>query len=180
MLAASLHSNGNENWVGWLDEFRLTNGYARYTSNFTVPHEAFPVMGLSIPINLTEYIAATNFIARAYKVSDGSAAGSLTLQAGITDFSTATLEPVYVVVSPVQGIEWRPSNVYALNDLVFPTNPTTTPYYFKRVSAGTSGTTEPTWTTSAGTQCNDGSITNAWECVAGLTQPIVQGPLIPS
>ena len=187
MLGASLHSNGSENWVGWLDEWRVTAGFCRYTANFTVPTEAFSTVGRSIPLLITDNIVSTNanLIAYAFKVSDGSPAGSLTITATdnnpfTVNFAPTIIDPVFVIIMAVQGNVWRPSTLYAVGALVFPSNPATTPYYYKRVNVGTSGTTEPTWTTTVNSTCDDNGITGAWQLVAGLTQPVIVSPLIPS
>jgi len=36
-------SGGTLGFIGYIDDFRITSGYARYTQNFTVPTEPFPV-----------------------------------------------------------------------------------------------------------------------------------------
>jgi len=38
-----LYSGGNEYLDGYIDELRITKGYARYTANFTPPAAAFPI-----------------------------------------------------------------------------------------------------------------------------------------
>jgi len=45
--------------------------------------------------------------------------------------------------------------------------------------AGSSAATEPTWPTTPGGKCNDGT-TDDWECIERLVQPITHGPLIPT
>jgi hypothetical protein len=183
MLAASLHTGGGENWNGWIDDFRFTNGVARYTSDFTPPATAFldNPQYYELPVTLTESIAPTQFKAVVSKIADGALVHTATLTAGDTTLLIPSAVPVMVTLLPNQGDIWKASTVYAVNDLVFPTNPISTPYYYKRIAAGTSSaTTEPTWSTAVAGQCDDGSVTNAWERVARLTQPITHGPLIPS
>ena len=129
---------------------------------------------------IVESLAANTFIARAYDVVSGALVGV----AKITDTSSFTINgvakiPCYVTVS-ADYKAWQAETIYALDDKVFPSDPTATPYYYKRTVSGVSGTTEPTWPTTPAGQCNDGASVNAWERVERLIQPITHGPRIPS
>lgn len=168
----------NSYYIGNIAEIRVTN-YARYASNYVVDATPFPNTGLSIAVTLQENIAATDFVVNAYRLSDGMLDSSAIMQSS-EELYIDLVDPVLIMVIPVQGDVWKASTYYAANDLVFPKNPTVTPYYYKRLMAGSSGATEPTWATTAGGKCSDNGVTNAWECVARLTQPITQGPLVPS
>lgn len=58
---------------------------------------------------------------------------------------------------------WVASTAYALGDKVVPTVPTG--HMYECVTAGTSGTGEPTWPTTDGEQISDGGA--VWECILG-------------
>jgi hypothetical protein len=132
-----------------------------------------------VSFTINESLAATQFIATARRARDGVDVGAAVVGNGAQTLSVGTHDPVIVTVSAYQGNLWEPSTVYELDDLVFPTNPANTPYYYKRISAGTSGETEPSWPTTPAGQCDDGAVSNAWELVERLIQPITHGPLIP-
>jgi hypothetical protein len=133
----------------------------------------------SVSFTVNESLAATQFLATARRAVDGVDVGSAVVATGAQTLAVDTYDPVMVTVAAYQGNCWKAFTSYALNDLVFPTNPTNTPYYYKRIAPGTSGASEPTWATTAGGQCNDGAVNNAWELVERLIQPITHGPLIP-
>ena len=170
----------NRSLNGYLSNYRITKSKARYTSNFTVPNSAFSIASYAIECTLNNFITANQFLLTVNDLATGTLLNAQTVTVGLNTVDPKQSDPVFITALPIQGTQWKANTVYAVNALVFPVNPSATPYYFKRLSAGTSGATEPTWTTSAGTQCNDGSVTNAWQCIAQLTQAITQGPLIPS
>lgn len=172
--------NSSERFKGFVDELRATN-YNRYTDAFTPLNGPFPDYQAQLSGTISESLAANTFIARAYDVADGSLVGAKTF----SDSSSFTIDiktkakACHVTVS-TDGTIWQPNAVFALNSKVFPSNPVATPYYYKRLAAGTSGATEPTWLIIPGGRCNDGAVTDAWELVERLIQPITHGPLIPS
>lgn len=54
---------------------------------------------------------------------------------------------------------WAASTAYAVGDVVFPTS--SNGFVYECVTAGTSGSSEPTWPTTLGQQVTDGTVT--WE-----------------
>ena len=131
-----------------------------------------PVSHVSVPITLSETLAATNFKALALnlktlKVAESSVSGTNPSISAFEGYNLVTLLPDI-------GNEWKASTAYALNDKVFPTDPSTTPYYYECTTAGTSGATEPTWPLSGAV--NDGTV--VWTFVEQMVQPITHGPLL--
>lgn len=60
--------------------------------------------------------------------------------------------------------QWQASTAYTVDDIVVPT--THNGYRYKCTSAGTSGSTEPTWPTTIGNTVVDNGVT--WECDNGI------------
>ena len=90
---------------------------------------------------------------------------------------TKTLPDVAYIVTVTgdTGSAWRDNFPYEVGDLVMPTDPANTMYYFKCVTAGVTGTSEPNWNTSAGGHTGDN--TASWEMVETLPQPVAVGPV---
>jgi|TARA_R100001143_G_scaffold45391_2_gene40725 hypothetical protein len=87
--------------------------------------------------------------------------------------------PQILTVLPDYGDQWLPDNDYVLGEFCFPNDPSTTPYYYRCIVAGTSDETEPLWPSSpAGATLIDGDV--QWELVERMVQPITHGPLIPT
>lgn len=74
------------------------------------------------------------------------------IQSTFPDISSVV--PVYL---PSAATAWTASTALSLGDVVKPN--TLTGHYYKVVGAGTTGTTEPTWTISANVSVSDGTVT---------------------
>ncbi len=121
-------------------------------------------------ITIDETIAATQFICRAHRVSDGVLVGEVITSAPTADLPSLSSDPVYIVVIPYQGERYQTNHAYSINDYVFPHDPITTPFYYQRVVAGTSGSVEPAWALISGGYCDDNGVINAW-LAFNLIQP---------
>lgn len=91
----------------------------------------------------------------------------------------ASVKAFYAMIHPEHGSYWTPDTLYPVDSYVMPTNLLQTPYYYKRLVEGTSGSTEPTWFTSPGGICDDGTTQNAWKLMSRLKRPVTHGPYFP-
>lgn len=133
---------------------------------------------------ITENVAVVDWIIRANRLDTGALTAELKTIAGVFNLPIPTLQwyPSVITVIPDQGVEWTGNTAQLVDDLVFPTDPETTPYYFKCTVSGTgidgvTGLTEPTWPTIPGQTVVDGTVT--WEVVERMIQPISHSPMIP-
>lgn len=133
----------------------------QYVSS-SIPVQLIDSLTLSGGSNFFQTVAATN--------------GNLAVAAGnsgvlVIDPSGRVLAQTPVSAKPV--LDWVPSKVYALNDLVKPRSIhqfARSRYYFKASTAGTSGIGEPSWA-STGTVLDN---TAQWQAV-GLMDGVVTG-----
>lgn len=131
----------------------------RYTSS-TVPVQLIDTLTLSGGSTFYRAMVATN--------------GNVVLAAGTAGVLVLNAEGRILAQTPVSGkivVDWTPSKAYALNDLVKPRAQhqfARSRFYFRNTTAGTSGTSEPSWA-ATGTVSDSGA---AWQAV-GLVDGIV-------
>ncbi len=117
------------------------------------------------------------WFAYAYSIIDGSLTSSSQTTNNLFQLDLRSLLgiPHFIIVIPNQGDVWKPSKLYALNELVLPTDTTINPYYFRCISGGLSDVNEPEWNVSGLT--ND--YIAVFEVVGRIIQPISHSPFIP-
>lgn len=193
-LAGTLSTYGSTWKLGRSDEYGGGVGKSTYVGVYCLAaiynyalseeriflHADIAVTTLSLSVDIVESLAATLFRVVALRIADMSQSYLADLAAGHHDLEISYIQngPHIVTVMPVYGDAWEEGKTIAANDLVIPTAPGSTPYYFKALNSGTTGTTEPPWPTVPGGQVSDNGIT--WELVERMSQPITHGPLIPT
>lgn len=135
---------------------------------------------MSFEVNgvIAESFTNSDWICKAYDYVTGELLNSVTTSNHTFTIPLTTSDPVTVVVSPVLLSRWFSGAVVAVDDLYYPSNPKTTPYYFKCITAGTTDTTEPVWNIGTAVITNDGGV--VWEMVEEIINPSIAAPLIPS
>lgn len=128
----------------------------------------------SIDITLVESMLATTFIVNVYDVASKALVSTHSIS-GNTTIEIPDNDSVFVTLYPDIGSIWKKATPYSVSDKVFPTDPSTTPFYYECTSAGTSGVSEPSWSTSGA--ISDG--TAVWSFVENFAKPITHGPLVP-
>jgi hypothetical protein len=97
---------------------------------------------------------------------------------GVTTFLMPDSKPVSVTVLQDFGTAWQAGKYYKAGTLISPTNPQTTPFYYRNRTGAISDLIEPTWSTNPEIFTHDSGC--IWELVERLNQPITQSPLIPT
>ena len=133
--------------------------------------------GWKLDGTISESLAADTWLAEAYDHLSGALLGSVQFTGTTFSIPLANVAPVKVTVSAKQGTVWEASKAVALNTKEYPTNPSATPFYYNCTTAGTTGSSEPSWPILSGGTVTDGTV--VWTLVERLIEPSTQGPLIP-
>jgi len=162
---------------GWIDQFRVYSRLLSQTEIDALYYEE--ILTKILAGTITETLGVTNWHVRTYRIDNGILTGTIDTTDGTfsIDVGFNNGVPHMITVTPDQGAPWTRSTTKIVGSLCYPTDPNATPYYYKSLSIGTTGATEPVWVTTPGLTVVDGGVT--WECVERLVQPITQSPLIP-
>jgi len=178
IIGASTDSQGDP-FKGWIDEVRITNGYCRYTANFTPSVTEFEAYMAQVSGNISESLGIASWRVSAHKCATGLRVGTAVATGSTYTVDVASSDPVNITLSPKIDYKWSTSKVAVLGDFCVPSAPDTTPRLYECTTAGTtSSTTEPTWP-SSGTVA-DGAGALVWTFVADLVDPKCLGPKIPT
>jgi hypothetical protein len=99
-------------------------------------------MTTSVSCTLTEALPPTDWIARASRLDTGAwlADTALSATGGFTAACGTYAGPVMITTYPNIGVRWAAAATTVLNSYTFPTNCSTTPYFFKATSGPGSDT----------------------------------------
>ena len=128
---------------------------------------------------IVETFTMSEWLVRAWLESDGSLTNEKIVTGDTFELEIVASRkfPHIVTVSPMIGDIWTKLTTFNFDDLIYPTDPVTNPYYFKCIIGGIGGELEPIWTDTIGDQVVDGGVT--WELIEGLIQPITHYPVMP-
>jgi len=161
--------------------FDVTTGFIYNQFNELYDINALVLLSLGeFEINGTieESLVATDWIAYVHDLVSGNLIASTKFTGNSFSLDLPYNNPVSVTVAAEQGIMWEATSSKNINNNVFSTDPTSTPYYYVATIGGITGATEPVWPVNAGGTVVDGSVT--WERVERLIQSVTQSPLIPT
>jgi hypothetical protein len=131
-----------------------------------------------ISCTITESLTETEWMAVAIHSETGLTVGSEIFTGSSFTLKVSTPHAVAVMVMP-NGISiWGQSKDYVIGDKVYPTTPTTVPFYFKCTNSGTSGVSEPIWNTTIPSSNADG--TAIWAVQEAIIKPDTNLPIIPT
>lgn len=99
------------------------------------------------------------------------------VQNGTSEILMPNQNAVSVTVTQECGEKWQAGKYYKSGSLIIPTNPQTTPFYYRNRVGGISSLVEPIWSTNPEIFTHDSGC--IWEVVERFNQPITQFPLIP-
>jgi len=127
---------------------------------------------------ITESLINDQFHIQAFSET-GELVADMITTAGEYHLPVAIPDPLYVTITPyITKRKAKRDTLYAVNDTVFSDDPAIK-WSYRCVIAGTTAVSpSPAWSTSAGTQFTDGSVT--WEAVEPLCQPITKYPVFPT
>lgn len=186
-------------YLGYIDEFRITKGVARYTSSYLPDDEPFPATDqppnaygeITGTVAINETPAERDLIAISYakQTVDERDGGTVEKRVVVGETRSAPdgnytlqtpgfLDEVIVLALDNYGEVWRPNRTYEVGQRIRPTKGNETGYGYDITVAGNSGETEPLWWVPAGGS-DTGQIGTATAQARPLWWSVAHAPIQP-